>query len=74
NIRLLPLQGALLIAIIPRALPWAMSFWAFSPYLSYMRKFSFWTNRIIDGKSDLSRLFIFMTQKGVKKSPRMMEA
>ena len=38
--RLLPLQGALLIAIIPRAMPWARSFWAFSPYLSHMRKFS----------------------------------
>ena len=39
-IRLLPLQGALLIAIIPRALPWARSFWAFSPYLNHMRNFS----------------------------------
>ena len=26
NLKLLPLQGALLIAIIPRALPWAKSF------------------------------------------------
>ena len=33
-------QGALLIAIIPRALPWARSFWAFSPYLNHMRNFS----------------------------------
>ena len=40
NIRLLPLQGALLIAIIPRAMPWARSFWAFSPFLNHMRKFS----------------------------------
>ena len=39
--RLLPLQGALLIAIIPRALPWARSFWAFSPYLNHMRNFSY---------------------------------
>ena len=31
-IKLLPFQGALLIAIIPRAMPWARSFWAFSPY------------------------------------------
>ena len=38
--RLLPLQGALLIAIIPRALPWARSFWAFSPYLNHTRNFS----------------------------------
>ena len=29
NIRLLPLQGALLIAFIPRALPWARSFCPF---------------------------------------------
>ena len=38
--KLLPLQGALLTAIIPRAMPWARSFWAFSPYFSHMRKFS----------------------------------
>ena len=31
------LQGVLQIAIIPRAMPWAKSFWAFSPYLSHMR-------------------------------------
>ena len=32
-IKVLPLQGALFIiyTIIPRALPWAMCFWAFSP-------------------------------------------
>ena len=36
----MPLQGALLIAIIPRAMPWARSFWAFSPYLNHMRNFS----------------------------------
>ena len=36
---LLPLQGASLIAIIPRAMPWAKSFWAFSPNLNHMRKF-----------------------------------
>ena len=40
NIRLLPLQGALLIAIIPRAMPWARSFWTFSPYLNHMRQFN----------------------------------
>ena len=39
-IKLLPLQGVLLIAIIPRAMPWARSFWAFSPYLNHMRNFS----------------------------------
>ena len=31
-IRLLPLQGALLIAIIPRAMPWARSFCPFRAY------------------------------------------
>ena len=47
----MPLQGVLLIAIIPRAMPWARSFcpfragyfwsfWAFSPYLNHLRKFS----------------------------------
>ena len=35
-----PYRGALLIAIIPRAMPWARSFWAFSPYLNHMRNFS----------------------------------
>ena len=30
---LLPLQGALLIAIIPRALPWAMRLLGFQPVL-----------------------------------------
>ena len=40
-IKLLPLQGVLLIAIIPRAMPWARSFWAFSPFLNHMRKFSY---------------------------------
>ena len=36
-IKLLPLQGDLQIAIIPRAMPWARGFWAFSPFLSHMR-------------------------------------
>ena len=30
----------MLIAFIPRALPWARTFWAFSPYLNHMRNFS----------------------------------
>ncbi len=34
--KLLPLQGALLIASVPRAMPWAKSFWAFSPLLSHL--------------------------------------
>ena len=37
--KLLPLQGVLLIAIIPRAMPWARSCWAFSPFLNHMRRF-----------------------------------
>ena len=39
-LKLLPLQGALLFAIIPRAMPWARSFWAFSPFLNHMQKFN----------------------------------
>ena len=39
-LKLLPLQGVLLIAIIPRAMPWAKSFWAFSPYLNHMQNFN----------------------------------
>ena len=35
--KLLPLQGALLIVSVPRALPWATSFWAFSPFLSHLQ-------------------------------------
>ena len=34
--KLLPLQGALLTASIPRVLLWARSFWAFSPFQSYL--------------------------------------
>ena len=34
------LQGALLIAIIPRALPWAISFCPFRACGAYMRNFS----------------------------------
>ena len=37
-IKLLPLQGALLITIKPRAMPWAKSFWAFSPFLNHLQK------------------------------------
>ena len=36
--KLLPLQGALLITSVPRALPWAKSFWAFSPFLNHLQK------------------------------------
>ena len=35
--KLLPLQGALLIASVPRALPWAKSFWTFSPFLNHLQ-------------------------------------
>ena len=31
-------QGALLTASVPRALPWAKSFWAFSPFLNHLQK------------------------------------
>ena len=35
---LLPLQGASdYRSDIPRAMPWARSFWAFSPYLNHLR-------------------------------------
>ncbi|CUQ36628.1 Uncharacterised protein [Segatella copri] len=37
-LKLLPLQGAMLIASIPRALLWAKSFWAFSPFLNHLQK------------------------------------
>ena len=30
----------MLIAILPRAMPWARSFWAFSPFLDHFRNFS----------------------------------
>ncbi len=30
-------QGALQIASVPRVLPWAKSFWAFSPFLNHLR-------------------------------------
>ena len=36
--KLLPLQGALLIVSVPRVLPWATSFWAFSPFLNHLQK------------------------------------
>ena len=39
--KLLPLQGALLTASVPRALPWAKSFWAFSPFLNHLQMFYF---------------------------------
>ena len=35
--KLLPLQGVLLIASVPRVLPWATSFWAFSPFLNHLQ-------------------------------------
>ena len=41
NIKLLPFQGALLIAIIPRALPWARSFCPFRACCFW----SFWAAR-----------------------------
>lgn len=35
--KLLPLQGALQTASVPRVLPWAKSFWVFSPFLNHLR-------------------------------------
>ena len=32
---LLPLQGDILLDSLPRALPWARCFWAFSPFQPY---------------------------------------
>ena len=44
---------ALLIAIIPRVMPWVRSFWAFSPYLNHMRKFCYvYFYRVVFLKSD----------------------
>ena len=40
-LKLLPLQGALLIAFIPRALPSARSFCPFRACGAYLRNFSF---------------------------------
>ena len=37
-LKLLPLQGALLIAIIPRAMPWARSFCPFRACGAYLQK------------------------------------
>jgi binding-protein-dependent transport system inner membrane component len=35
--KLLLLQGVLLTASVPRVLPWATSFWAFSPFLNHLQ-------------------------------------
>mgnify|MGYP000016044384 FL=1 len=35
--KLLPLQGALLTASVPRVLPWARNFWAFSPFSNHLQ-------------------------------------
>lgn len=35
--KLLPLQGILLIVSVSRVLPWATSFWAFSPFLNHLQ-------------------------------------
>ena len=35
-----PYRATGLYPSLPRVLPWARSFWAFSPYLNHMRKFS----------------------------------
>ena len=35
--KLLPLQGVLLTVSVPRVLPWARSFWAFSPFSNHLQ-------------------------------------
>ena len=35
--KLLLLQGVLLTASVPRVLPWATSFWAFSPFSNHLQ-------------------------------------
>ena len=55
----------MLIAIIPRALPWARSFWAFSPYLNHMRNFSQMSLHLDGQKWSLRSLVI----KVIKDSP-----
>ena len=44
---------ALLIAIIPRAMPWARSFWAFSPFLNHFAKLQFF---IVEMQANLSKV------------------
>jgi len=41
NLTLLPLQGAFILRHIPRALPWARGFWAFSLCQSYSQNYFF---------------------------------
>ena len=47
----------MLTAIIPRAMPWARSFWAFSPYLNHLRKslMTLMTNDLNDHPPDVGR-------------------
>ena len=35
-----PYRSASVLTQLPKALPWARSFWAFSPYLNHMQNFS----------------------------------
>ncbi len=49
-VKLLPLQGALLIAIIPRALPWARSFCPFRACCFYPFSSNSFCNRMISSR------------------------
>ena len=69
--KLLPLQGAFLIAIIPRALPWAKSFcpfraccfwnWTFCPYLNHLRNLSKISSIILVKVEPSSTLTIYLS-------------
>ena len=51
---LLPLQGVRILSIhIPRALPWAMCLWAFSPYYYYFK------NNYLQQIKTVSKIIIF---------------
>ena len=50
----MPLQGVLLIAIIPRAMPWARACWAFSPFQPYSSKDFF--NYVFRAYEDYNKL------------------
>ena len=51
----MPLQGALKIAIIPRAMPWARSFCPFRAFLNHMQNFNLIIKESISLKKRASR-------------------
>ena len=55
---LLPLQGVRILSIhIPRALPWAMCLWAFSPYYYYFK------NNYLQQIKTVSKIIIYNKTK-----------